>query len=192
MEWSSGIGYNEARWNFVERSPAEKLSFDALLSSQQTTLARLGFDEKSYDCCLNHYDYYSWTDLERGSVDDQRLRSVISALATLGHDQGTWDNDEPNPATDDRSWEELSAEQRAAATTLCYSKETWNGDDLSTWPVDAVLPGVATGGDSDSTVVVTAVQEPTSSSSSVVLAGSSFRRTSVVFATTLCFWLTRW
>ena len=49
------------------------------------------------------------------------------AIETLGWTVDSWDYSTSDPpATESKSWEELSNEERAAATLLCYFRETWD------------------------------------------------------------------
>ena len=44
-----------------------------------------------------------------------------------------WDNRETYPNSEAAYWDELTPQEKAAATALCYFKESWDGDDVSTF-----------------------------------------------------------
>lgn len=37
------------------------------------------------------------------------------------------------PESEDKPWIDLSPEEKAAATRLCYFKETWDGESIEAW-----------------------------------------------------------
>ena len=84
----------------------------------------LGIDDEMWDCHINHYFGYWWEDIE--------YYAYTPYFNALGWNVDSWDNDEP-PATEDMYWDELSAEQQAAATQLCYHKDLWDAVPLAQW-----------------------------------------------------------
>ena len=60
-----------------------------------------------------------WTDLSP---------EIRSALEVLGWNQTSWGITKPTPLLYSNSWDELSAEQQIAATTLCHFDANWPGE----------------------------------------------------------------
>ena len=61
-----------------------------------------------------------WSDL---SADEQALFGV------LGWKEGSWEEDDDAPESDEKDWEELSAKEQAAATKLGFTEELWDAED---------------------------------------------------------------
>lgn len=50
---------------------------------------------------------------------------------SLGWDENKWDNNGSDPETEDFYWDDLTLEQQAAASQICYFKDLWDGLVLS-------------------------------------------------------------
>lgn len=48
-------------------------------------------------------------------------------LCHVGYDKALWDGD-GKPPSEDKDWEELTADERKAAEVLGYTEETWDDD----------------------------------------------------------------
>ena len=66
---------------------------------------------------LNFWEECSWTDL---TPAEQELWKV------LGWDEASWEGEAKQPASEDKYWNALSAEEKAAATALGYTQKTWD------------------------------------------------------------------
>lgn len=56
------------------------------------------------------------------------------AVETLGWTEAMWSDDGGEiPVSEGKSWEELTAEEKAAATRLCYFEEIWNNQPILDW-----------------------------------------------------------
>lgn len=44
-----------------------------------------------------------------------------------------WNNRDTYPQSEATFWDDLTPQERAAATALCYFKESWDGEELSTF-----------------------------------------------------------
>lgn len=44
-----------------------------------------------------------------------------------------WNNRDTYPDSEATYWDDLTPQERAAATALCYFKESWDGQDLSSF-----------------------------------------------------------
>jgi hypothetical protein len=44
----------------------------------------------------------------------------------LGWNADSWEGEAKQPASEDKYWKQLSAEEQAAATALGYTKATWD------------------------------------------------------------------
>ena len=68
---------------------------------------------------INFWEEVGWTDM---TPAEQAL------WKKLGWDEASWEGDAKQPASEDKYWNQLSSEEKAAATTLGYTKETWDAE----------------------------------------------------------------
>lgn len=66
---------------------------------------------------LNLWEEASWSEL---TPAEQELWKV------LGWDEASWEGEAKKPPSEDLYWNQLSEEERMAATKLGYTKETWD------------------------------------------------------------------
>jgi hypothetical protein len=88
----------------------------------------IGFDAEGemWDCYINHYGYYDWTELE--------LYDLEKAYEELGWDADIWNGPETAyPPSNEAYWADLSVVEKEAASTLCYFQENWDFLDLEQW-----------------------------------------------------------
>lgn len=85
----------------------------------------LGLSGDVWDCSINHFLAFWWTDLEELGITDY--------LSSLGWNNDSWDNDGPLPDTEDLYWDELTPEQQASASHLCYFRDLWDGIPIPEW-----------------------------------------------------------
>ena len=139
----SRLRYTRRKWNYDFGRVNEEIeynSFEELNSNQTSALEAIGFEEDSHDCCHNHYISYDWSELS-----DIDYIGVKTAWELIGYNEQNWMNislQELIPPYDDYDWDELPIEVRnAARAELCYSKEIWDGEDISSWTNIAIIPG---------------------------------------------------
>lgn len=114
---SSQLGYNKALWDLPGTNPVENLAWDSLSTKQKSGAPDLDCgNDKCWDCWINHYTDYDWSELEAFQV---------TGWKTLGWTENGWNTNE-SPPSEDLEWKQLSTTQRAAATSLCYFEETWD------------------------------------------------------------------
>ncbi|KAL3919363.1 MAG: hypothetical protein SGILL_003790, partial [Bacillariaceae sp.] len=144
--------YGWKKWDLVERSARESyLSYEEAIldmtKDQKKALDNLVANAESWDCYINHYDSYGWTDIE----SDETL---LSAFVALGYTESWWDGSATlAPTLDgrqfswqasffgeetpleayDKYWDDLTDEEKDAAKTLCYDANTWDGIPMSLW-----------------------------------------------------------
>ena len=87
---------------------------------EKAAITALRLDAEAWDCHANHYVAYWWEDLVEAGMDGYML--------ALGWDKETWDGDGDEPASEDSYWDDLTAEERAAAGQICYFGELWDGE----------------------------------------------------------------
>jgi hypothetical protein len=120
-----GLDYTKKTWNVPGEADVEKLAFSSLTAENLVAALALGFEEEVWDCYVNHYDDYSWADLETEGVQQYFI--------TLGWTEDRWtdaDATDP-PESEDLFFDELSADQTIAAEEICYNELLWNGESLS-------------------------------------------------------------
>ncbi|KAL7517547.1 hypothetical protein ACHAWX_002466 [Stephanocyclus meneghinianus] len=121
------LGYTSADdWNVLGNNTAEWNTFLNLDETQRAGALDLGFYTHTWDCFVNHYDALYW---------DSLYGSLLTAVETLGWNEESWTTRSTATAPDTEStfWDDLSPQEKAAATALCYFKETWDGDDLTSF-----------------------------------------------------------
>ena len=82
------LGYNELTWNVIRLNDVEQKGwFEFFNYEKDTASAVLGLDESSWDCWINHYDSYGWSDLVRRGLDEhwKAVSSTELSLLFLAH-----------------------------------------------------------------------------------------------------------
>lgn len=148
------LGYaNATWWNLLSlEPPVEALEYDSLSVAQKagaaTAMGIVVVDNEddaaeSWDCWINHYNNYDWIELGQNNNGDGA--DVQAWWEALGWNQALWDNGVGTPAaSDDLAWDELSEQEREAATYLCYEQISWDGINLETLAVPSAAPVTAT------------------------------------------------
>lgn len=131
------LKYLRKSWDYLNGNvnEFETTSFDSLNGGVKGKYEQMGFEEDTFDCCLNHYDFYDWADFA-----GEDFVEVREALEILGYNKNKWDNDVALEF-DDNTWDSLSPEYQEALSELCWSKGLWDGVDLTLWTEDTALPG---------------------------------------------------
>ena len=137
-------------WNFPGTAAIEMQSYESIANRSNVTydtlpatfatkqgdyrktelevLADLGLnDEAVYDCYVNHYNDYFWTELDEV---EQR------AFEGLGWNVSSWEGVIPAPQSEDKYYIQLDADEQQAAAELCYLPETWDEIGLQFWTID--------------------------------------------------------
>eukprot|EP00580_Thalassiosira_gravida_P021066 CAMPEP_0201681288 /NCGR_PEP_ID=MMETSP0494-20130426/51036_1 /ASSEMBLY_ACC=CAM_ASM_000839 /TAXON_ID=420259 /ORGANISM="Thalassiosira gravida, Strain GMp14c1" /LENGTH=403 /DNA_ID=CAMNT_0048165029 /DNA_START=494 /DNA_END=1705 /DNA_ORIENTATION=+ len=119
------MNYTEDKWNSLGTSVVEKNTFLNLGSEQRAGAMDLGFYTHTWDCFINHYLAYFWSSFH----DD-----LLVAIETLGWNEAMWSG-QVNlvPPSENKIWIDLTPEERAAATRLCYFKEIWDEEPIPRW-----------------------------------------------------------
>lgn len=119
------LGYIKYSWNVVGENDIEKWAFSDLYTSEAAAVNSLGISKEQWDCWVNHYKGYYWSDLE--------TMGITSHLEVLGWNESMWDGDGTEPSTEEYYWAVLSVEQQEAAKHICYIEELWDGIPLKRW-----------------------------------------------------------
>ena len=122
---ASNIGYDRTSWDNLEMSDMESLRYVDLSEEEQLGVMSLGMDADKWDCYMNHYNGYFWSDLQ--------VLGVASFYETLGYSLLSWDYELEYVETEDMNWSELSSEQQDAAHKLCFFQNSWDWISLSEW-----------------------------------------------------------
>ncbi|CAJ1936017.1 unnamed protein product [Cylindrotheca closterium] len=119
------FGYTETTWDMPGTNPIEHLSF--LDIHDQELLAYMGMSSFQYDCWINHYQSYSWNELE--------CYGLAAEYTTLGWDADSWGSIHSTKWTlkEEKEWGDLTPAEQDAARSLCYFPELWNGTPLGDW-----------------------------------------------------------
>jgi hypothetical protein len=121
---SGMMNYTEDLWNDLGDAVVEKNTFLNLHSTEREGALDLGFYTHTWDCFMNHYLSYYWSSFH----GDLKV-----AVETLGWTEALWESDDEGPATESKMWVDLTPEERAAATRLCWFKEIWDGEPIQKW-----------------------------------------------------------
>eukprot|EP00984_Skeletonema_dohrnii_P032762 scaffold27427_cov108-Skeletonema_dohrnii-CCMP3373.AAC.1 len=118
------MNYTEDLWNDLGTHVAEKNTFLNLDSVTREGAMELGFYTHNWDCFINHYQAYYWSSFHA---------DLLVAVETLGWSEASWTNDmQSPPLSESKYWADLSPEEKAAATRLCYFEETWDTNEYPT------------------------------------------------------------
>eukprot|EP00521_Asterionellopsis_glacialis_P009592 CAMPEP_0195284650 /NCGR_PEP_ID=MMETSP0707-20130614/2778_1 /TAXON_ID=33640 /ORGANISM="Asterionellopsis glacialis, Strain CCMP134" /LENGTH=1190 /DNA_ID=CAMNT_0040344029 /DNA_START=45 /DNA_END=3617 /DNA_ORIENTATION=- len=126
-EYAETLSYTKSTWNNLGTAIVESLSYSDLSPDEQHAVIQLGFaSEEDWDCYMNHYDDYTWEELEQEEVQ--------TYFTMLGYDKDGWNGESHTPsAVEDLHWNELTAAQQTAAKKICYIEESWEGTPLTEW-----------------------------------------------------------
>ncbi len=124
---ASELGYDKDTWNTPGTADIEYYSIEGLAEAERQVdidnISEMGFSEEQWDCYVHHYISFSWEALESVGVD--------SHFTSLGWSQSSWDGETDEvPASEEKSWDELTEEERSGAVGLCYIHQTWDGYSL--------------------------------------------------------------
>lgn len=117
------LEYTSSTWNLPGTNPIEELAFDGLTPEQQEAAIALGMDEDTWDCYQNHYEDYSWEEMDEWGL----LEPVIDLEY---YNVSSWNGNTTLPFIDemeDEYWIEILPEDQMALKQLCYVEQTWDG-----------------------------------------------------------------
>lgn len=138
------LGYTASTWDYEPKSRIwnfmEFLAWDSsAVAESHDELEDMGYDEGRWNCCVNHYEDFDWSELEYRGYEDQ-----VEAYEALGWSEETFGSADPTlwPESELQSWQDLTQYQRyMAESKLCYTEETWDARlPLYEWPIDCVVP----------------------------------------------------
>lgn len=117
------MNYTQELWDNLGESTLEKNTFLNLDALEREGALELGFYTHTWDCFMNHYASYYWSSFQE---------DLEVAIKTLGWTEGIWTSTEGLvPDSENKIWIDLTSEEKAAATRLCYFKETWDGEAIT-------------------------------------------------------------
>lgn len=117
------LKYSSLTWNVLGLGSIESKAWRSLTEYQRDGAVELGYTQLSWDCWQNHYKDYSWDELVFYGLDFPYL--------TLGWNELSWDGIESAPVSTDKSWKDLTMEQRTSAAEMCYFRDNWDGLDMT-------------------------------------------------------------
>eukprot|EP00578_Thalassiosira_sp_NH16_P020111 CAMPEP_0181083060 /NCGR_PEP_ID=MMETSP1071-20121207/3957_1 /TAXON_ID=35127 /ORGANISM="Thalassiosira sp., Strain NH16" /LENGTH=397 /DNA_ID=CAMNT_0023164695 /DNA_START=61 /DNA_END=1254 /DNA_ORIENTATION=- len=121
------LGYLEVTWNNHGLAPIEKKGWPALTSNERDAAVTLGFTQATWDCFINHYEQYSWEELEEKGVQEHYIK--------LGWTEAHWNHElESVPYTEGRWWDQLTDNEKQAANKICYFEPNWDKLDMNSNP----------------------------------------------------------
>jgi hypothetical protein len=152
---ATGLGYTDSSWAKIKTNPIEYLRFSELLNATQVetpvgvfeptmsdftgALMELDLFDKDglcWDFYINHYDGYTWEELE--STFTPFGENVQDLVMVLGWDETMWSDKEftgPVPASECQFWITLTPEHKWANRAL-----GWDGLAFSDAPCDPRCP----------------------------------------------------
>ena len=112
-------------WDTLGTNDVEEHSYVDLHENGKAGAESFGLNDDIWDCHINHYYGYWWSDLEESGFDQY--------LIVLGWDENGWDDDGSAPESDDSYWDDLTPEEQSAASQICYFKDLWDGVPIPEW-----------------------------------------------------------
>jgi len=111
------LGYDRITWNIPGTADIEDNSWWALKQiNDDRLLSRIGWKSITWDLWVNHYEDYSWQELE--------LWELSSNFEVLGWNITTWGDE--NTEWTNRTWNELTEDEQWAADGIGYIEESWD------------------------------------------------------------------
>eukprot|EP00571_Detonula_confervacea_P011923 CAMPEP_0172304960 /NCGR_PEP_ID=MMETSP1058-20130122/6291_1 /TAXON_ID=83371 /ORGANISM="Detonula confervacea, Strain CCMP 353" /LENGTH=1111 /DNA_ID=CAMNT_0013016367 /DNA_START=17 /DNA_END=3355 /DNA_ORIENTATION=+ len=123
VQLEQSLGYTELTWNVLRLAEVEQKGWFEFMYYESDTALELGLDDASWDCWINHFDSYGWSDLVRKGLDKHMMG--------LGWSETAWNEDMDPPATDGKMWKELNETEQLHATELCFAQENWDRIDMT-------------------------------------------------------------
>lgn len=115
---AADANYDEDTWNNLGTNSIEDLAFGDN-QDVQSVLSQMGFEEGPWDCWMNHYNGYYWSNLEE--------YGIAPYFEALGWNAQAWDGPASGyPESDSKAWDELDSIEQQAAANICYIPETWD------------------------------------------------------------------
>mmetsp|Transcript_9894 Transcript_9894/g.22230 ORF Transcript_9894/g.22230 Transcript_9894/m.22230 type:complete len:398 (+) Transcript_9894:134-1327(+) len=122
---SGMMNYTQELWDNLGTHVVEKNTFLNLDPIEREGAMELGFYIHNWDCFMNHYQAYFWSSFQQ---------DLKVAITTLGWTEDMWvDNASEAPASEAKMWVDLTSEEKAAATRLCYFREIWDDEPIANW-----------------------------------------------------------
>merc|ERR1712161_115629 len=119
------LGYTQATWNTLGTNSIEESAWYYLTLDQRSASAQIGIFEEAWDCYVNHYGDYSWSELEE--------YFLAKYWIALGWNQLSWEGTIDPPTSGDKFWRELTRVQQEAALEVCYSPGSWDEIPIPDW-----------------------------------------------------------
>jgi len=120
---ATGLGYTQEEWDVPgSKVQVEYLSWFTLnntITEFEMYATTIGFTTISWDCWVNHYIDYFWSEMVDEGVD-QYWRA-------LGYTELKWNGTDPSlPPSEEKKWAELTSEEQLAAEQICYMSQSWD------------------------------------------------------------------
>lgn len=132
------LGYNETTWDYpgidMKSVNTSFLRWDALSDEQQLAAAALDLAEFYWDCLIQHYDNYPWSDL--------KAKGVKHLYEALNWNYASWHGIVAPPSSNNQTFGQLGRGQQIAAKQLCYLPQTFGpgSGNLSAINLQALAP----------------------------------------------------
>ncbi len=121
------LGYDEFTWNVLRLADVEQNGWHELTSKESSAIEDVfSLDDAGWDCWINHYDSYSWSDLINSGI--------YAHFIGLGWSEVAWEDVEgevDSPESERKLWHELDETEQYHATELCYIQENWDRIDMT-------------------------------------------------------------
>jgi hypothetical protein len=111
------LNYTDTTWTQTGGNPIEHLSWKGLSFEQQKAATALGYPSECWDCKVDKYEGFYWNE-----VPDQ----IKHYWRTLGWNKTNWEEGGKEPASEDKSFYQLTPDEKDAATNLCYDRDSWD------------------------------------------------------------------
>jgi hypothetical protein len=94
-----------------------------LTTQEKQAAEELGFYDIAWDCWQNHFESYSWYDLQFYGLDMH--------YSALGWDESSWNGNTDPPSSVGKYWDLLNDVERENANMLCYFRDSWDRADMT-------------------------------------------------------------
>jgi len=128
---AASMEYDENLWNEPGSASIEGATYDGDNRVFATYARVLGFTGREmWDCWMNHYNGYNWEDIVTYGIEP--------SLVALGWNETMWESGGALvPESDNKWWDQFTDAEKTAAVAMCYTKNLWNEDKLSSFCMDS-------------------------------------------------------
>eukprot|EP00978_Attheya_sp_CCMP212_P016726 scaffold44029_cov49-Attheya_sp.AAC.1 len=112
------LGFGGISWTVQGMNKEREEDTWSDLDEEDRALAEIvGFTGDSWDCQINHYNGYNWTDIKNAHLTEY--------FETIGYNKVMWEEDEDANIVG-KAWGEIEAKAQGALEGICWTQDLWD------------------------------------------------------------------